>query len=149
MQTPYENLPDPERQAAFYADVPFKRLMAFFLDLGVILLLSLGVAIATFGLALFVLAGVFALVGFFYRVLTLASGSATWGMAFVGIELRRHDGGRLTLADAILHTGAFYVSFGVFPVQLLSVVLMLTTARGQGLTDLLFGTVALNRRSRA
>ncbi|MEM9349559.1 MAG: RDD family protein [Pseudomonadota bacterium] len=147
MTIPYANLPDPDRQAGFYAEVPMKRLIAFFIDLLFIALISVLVAFATFGLALFLFAGVFAIVGYIYRVLTLAGGSATWGMRVVGIELRRHDGGRFTLGDAVLHTLAFYVSFGIFPVQFLSAVLMLTTPRGQGLSDFLFGTVALNRRA--
>lgn len=146
--TPFAHLPDPDRQAGFYADVPVKRLVAFFIDVALIFALSVGLALATLGLAFFVFLGLFAVVGFLYRVVTLTQGSATWGMRLVGIELRRHDGGRFSGADALLHTIAFYVSFSIVPVQLVSAVLMLTTARGQGLTDLLFGTVALNRMAR-
>lgn len=143
---PYFRLPDPHAQPGFYADVPFKRLVAFFLDLCIIVALSLIVVFATFGLAAFAIVFLGALIGFGYRVLTLAAGSATCGMRLMGIELRRHDGGRFTTLDALLHTGAFYLSFGVFPLQALSALLMLLTPRGQGLTDMLFGTVALNRR---
>ena len=120
---------------------------AFVVELIVIFALTTLISLATFGIVFFIFPAVAAVLGFTYRVLTLASGSATWGMRLMGIELRRHDAGRLSLADAFVHTLAFYISFGIFPVQLISVVMMLTTARGQGLTDMLFGTVALNTRA--
>ncbi len=148
MIAPYANLPDPERQRGFYADVPFKRLIAFFLDLFIILSISIVVALLTFGLAFFVFFGVAGIVGFIYRTLSIAGGSATWGMRLMAIELRRQDGARLTTLDAFLHTAAFYISFGIVPVQVISAICMLTTPRGQGLSDMLFGTVALNRRAR-
>ncbi|WP_147124788.1 RDD family protein [Shimia ponticola] len=143
---PYAALPDPELNKGFYADVPIKRLLAFILDLCIILMLSLVVAFLTFGLGFFVFFAIFGIVGFTYRVLSIASGSATWGMRMMAIELRTQRGERLTLFEAVLHTVGFYVSFAVTPIQLISVFLMLTTPRGQGLTDMLFGTVALNRR---
>ena len=146
---PYSRLPDPARQAGFYAGVPVKRFIAFVLDLLFIFILSLIPIVLTFGLGAFLFPLVFFSIGFVYRVLTLASGSATWGMRLMAIELRGIDAGRFSFGDAFLHTLAFYISFGVFPVQLISIVLMLTTSRGQGLTDMLFGTVALNRRAEA
>ena len=48
---------------------------------------------------------------------------------------------------AFLHTTGFTLSCGMAPVQILSVILMLTTQRAQGLTDHVMGTVALNRRT--
>ena len=146
---PFANLPDPETQAGFYEDVPAKRLLAFFIDLLIIAMLSIGVCVLTFGIAFFLFFLVLAIVGFFYRVLTLSGGSATWGMRILAIELRRHDGAKFTAADAVIHTVAFYISFGIIPLQLLSAILMLTSSRGQGLTDMLFGTVALNRKAKS
>jgi len=143
---PYAALPDPELNRGFYADVPFKRLLAFLLDLCVILILSMIAAVLTFGIGFFLFFAIYGIIGFFYRVLTIASGSATWGMRIMAIELRTQRGERLNLLEAFLHTVGFYVSFAMVPVQLISIFLMLTTARGQGLTDMLFGTVALNRR---
>ena len=142
---PYANLPDPDRQSGFYAGVPVKRFFAFLIDLVIILALSIGVALLSFGIFFFLFILVFTCVGFIYRVLTLSSGSATLGMRLMGIELRSYDGGRFSFADAFLHTLAFYISFGMFPLQAISIVLMFTTPRGQGLTDFLFGTVALNK----
>ncbi|MEM1374033.1 MAG: RDD family protein [Pseudomonadota bacterium] len=146
---PYHRLPDPARQAGFYEGVAVKRFIAFFLDLLIILVLSLVPVVATLGLGAFVFPLIFLVVGFLYRVLTLAAGSATWGMRLMAIELRRIDAEKFSMGDAAVHTLAFYFSFGVIPLQLISAVLMLTTARGQGLTDMLFGTVALNRRASA
>lgn len=144
---PYSSLPDPRTQAAFYADVPFKRLIAFFLDVLIIFALTLGFVILTLGFGVLIFALAFAVIGFLYRVGTIAAGSATWGMRLMAIELRNLQGSKLSGSEALLHTIAFYISFGVFPVQIISAVLMLTTARGQGLTDMLFGTVALNRKA--
>lgn len=149
MSEPFANLPDPQRQAGFYAEVPLKRLLAFFIDAAIVVALAILAGLLSFGLFFFVFVLMVTVVGFVYRVATLAGGSATWGMRLVGIELRRHDGEAFSLGDAILHTGAFYISFGIVPLQIISAILMLTTARGQGLTDMLLGTVALNRRARA
>lgn len=126
-----------------------KRFFAFLLDLLIILALSLLPVFATLGLGAFIFPLIFLVVGFLYRLLTLAAGSATWGMRLMAIELRRIDAERFGMGDALLHTVAFYISFGVIPLQLISAVLMVSTARGQGLTDMLFGTVALNRRGTA
>ncbi|MGJ8558402.1 MAG: RDD family protein, partial [Sulfitobacter geojensis] len=40
----------------------------------------------------------------------------------------------------------YSVSFAIPVLQLISIVLMLTSARRQGLTDMVLGTVALNKR---
>ncbi|MEL6551387.1 MAG: RDD family protein [Pseudomonadota bacterium] len=149
MTIPYANLPDPDRQAGFYAGVPFKRLVAFIVDLLVILIAAVLVSLLSLGLFFFVFLFVVTVVGFLYRVTTLANRSATWGMRLTGIELRRHDGEAFSFGDAVLHTAGFYLSVALAPVQFLSIILMLTTPRGQSLTDFFFGTVALNRMARA
>jgi len=46
-----------------------------------------------------------------------------------------------------MHTFFYSVSLAFFLMQIISMVLMLTTARGQGLSDHLLGTVAVNRRA--
>ncbi|NOR31781.1 MAG: RDD family protein, partial [Sulfitobacter sp.] len=85
-------------------------------------------------------------IGFFYRVATLSSGSSTWGMRLMGMELRTQNDERLDTGTALLHTLGYTVSISVMPLQLISIVLMGTTARCQGLSDMVLGTVALNRR---
>lgn len=141
------HLPDPESQPEFYADVPAKRLVAFVVDTLVILALSLLVVPFTAFTGIFFFPVLMAVIGFAYRVVTLAQGSATWGMRLVAIEFRARDGGRLDLGLAFAHTLGLTVSFALPLLQLASIVLMLTQPRGQGLSDMVLGTVAVNRRA--
>ena len=141
-------LPDPDTQSEFYEDVTFKRLLAWLIDTALIFVLCVLVlpftaftGILFFGALLFIF-------GFAYRVVTIATGSATWGMRLMSIELRQSDGSRFELGSAFLHTLGFTVSV-MFPIlQIISVVLMITTARKQGLTDHVMGSVAINRAAR-
>ncbi|MEX0286934.1 MAG: RDD family protein [Paracoccaceae bacterium] len=141
------HLPDPERQYQFYEGVPVKRLLAWVVDTVLIAILCVVAIPFTAFVGLFFLPLLFAVLSFVYRVATLAGGSATLGMRFAAIEFRTMDGERLDGSTALLHTIGYYLSFA-FPIaQVISVVMMLTGARGQGLTDMVLGTVVLNRRS--
>jgi len=140
-------LPDPDTQPEFYADVPAKRLVAFVVDTLVILVLSLLVVPFTAFTGLFFFPVLMAVIGFAYRVVTIARGSATWGMRLVAIEFRAADGRRFDLGLAFAHTLGLTISFALPLLQVASVVLMLTRPRGEGLSDLVLGTVALNRRA--
>jgi len=139
-------LPDPYHQAEFYADVPAKRLLAWGLDMVVIVGLTALSVVFTAGIGLFFIGFLFMVIGFMYRVVTLANGSATLGMRIAAIELRTHRGERLGLGGAFLHTLGYSVSMTMVLPQLISVVLMMTNPRGQGLSDLVLGTAAINRR---
>jgi uncharacterized RDD family membrane protein YckC len=142
-------LPDPDRMPGFYARVPSRRLVAWVVDMAIIiaigvpLALAFGLATLGFGLLLFPL--VMLGTSLAYRTLTLAGGSATWGMRFVGIELRRHDGLRLDGTTAFLHTLLYTVCFAAFPLQILSMIGMISTRYGQGLPDLVLRTAMINR----
>ncbi len=57
------------------------------------------------------------------------------------------DGARLDGGSALLHTVGYTVSMAVPILQIISILLMLTTARGQGLSDHMLGTVMLKRRA--
>jgi len=140
-------LPDPETQPEFYADVPAKRLVAFVVDTLVIIVLSLLVVPFTAFTGLFFFPVLMAVIGFAYRVVTITRGSATWGMRLVAIEFRAADGRRFDLGLAFAHTLGLTISFGLPLLQVASIVLMLTRPRGEGLSDLVLGTVALNRRA--
>jgi uncharacterized RDD family membrane protein YckC len=140
-------LPDPDTQPEFYADVPAKRLVAFVVDTLVIIALSLLVVPFTAFTGLFFFPVLMAVVGFAYRVVTIARGSATWGMRLVAIEFRAADGRRFDLGLAFAHTLGLTLCFALPLLQVASVVLMLTRPRGEGLSDLVLGTVALNRRA--
>ncbi len=140
------DLPDPDRQAAFYDGVPAKRLFAWVIDTGITVVLSAFAVIFTGFIGLFFLPMLFLIIGLGYRIVTLANGSATWGMRFMAIEFRDLRGQRFDLGQAVLHTLGYTVSLAFAPLQIVSVVLMLTSRHKQGLTDHVLGTVALNRR---
>ncbi|GAA6199075.1 RDD family protein [Aquicoccus sp. SU-CL01552] len=140
-------LPDPDSQPQFYDSVPGKRLIAWVVDSAITFVLCLGAVLATAFVGLFIWPLLFLVLGFAYRVVTIASGSATWGMRFAGIELRDTTGARLDLGQAVAHTAGYTISVGIPILQVISVVMMLTGRRGQGLTDSVLGTVALNRRA--
>ena len=142
-----DHLPDPDRQPQFYSSVPAKRLIAWVVDTVLILLISFGVVLATAFVGLLIWPLLYLTIGFAYRVVTLANRSATLGMRFAGIEFRTASGNRFDMGHALLHTTGFTLRVAVPILQMISVVMMLTGPRAQGLTDLFLGTAALNRRS--
>lgn len=141
------NLPDPDRQPEFYSSVPLKRLLAWIIDTFLVLLMCIVAVFLTFFVGAFLFGILWIVLSFCYRVVTMANGSATWGMRFVGIEFRTADGNRFDLPMALAHTTGYTVSIALPILQVISIVMMLTGARGQGLTDTFLGTVALNKRS--
>jgi uncharacterized RDD family membrane protein YckC len=146
--TALSGLPDPDRHAEFYADVPVKRFIAWILDGIAILLLALLAVPFTAFTALFFFPLLWLLVGLVYRIVTIANWSATPGMRMMAIEFRTGSGARFDLQTAALHTLGYTVSMAAFPLQAVSIVLMLTTPRGQSLPDHMLGTAAINRRAR-
>lgn len=141
------HIPDPVTQPEFYADVPVKRLIAWLVDTLIVVVICLLILPFTAFTGIFFFPFLMLVVGFAYRVATIARGSATWGMRLVAIEFRTLSGQRFDLTTAFLHTLAFTLSCAFFVVQIASIVFMLTTPRAQGLTDHLLGTVAMNRRA--
>jgi len=144
---PASHLPDPIAQPEFYAGVPTKRLLAWIIDSVLILIFCVIALILTLGIGFFFLPALMLVTGLVYRIATLSRGSATWGMAMMAIELRRHDGARLDTLSAVLHTLGYSASMAFVVPQIISVILMLTGARAQGLSDLVLGTAAINRRA--
>jgi uncharacterized RDD family membrane protein YckC len=141
------HLPDPDTQSHFYETVPTKRLLAWVVDTVLIVLACVAVLPFTAFTGIFFFPLLILTIGFVYRVVTIATGSATWGMRLFAIELRTAKGERFDLGTAFAHTLGYSISVAIPVLQVISVVLMLTTARGQGLTDHVLGTVALNRRA--
>lgn len=141
------HLPDPQSQPEFYADVPTKRLVAFVVDTLVIVVICLAILPFTAFTGILFFPVLMMLVGFAYRVVTLARSSATWGMRLTAIEFRAANGARFDLGLAFAHTLGFTISFALPILQVVSIVLMLTGARAQGLSDLVLGSVAINRRA--
>lgn len=146
---PMAGLPDPETAPQFYDGVPTRRFFAWVIDLVIILAagvpLALVFGLATLGLGFALFPVIVAGFGFFYRVATIAQGSATWGMRFAGIELRRGDGTRFDVMTALLHTAIYTVAFSVVVLQMLSCLTILFSRYRQGLNDLVLGTTAINR----
>lgn len=139
-------LPDPDHQPEFYDGIPLKRFLAWVADAALILIACVVILPFTAFTGIFFFPLLMLAVGFAYRVITLANGSATWGMRLFGMELRTAQDTRFDAATAFAHTLGYTVSIGMMPLQLISIVLMCTTARCQGLSDMVLGTVALNRR---
>lgn len=148
---PVSALPDPAMKPEFYDGVGTKRLIAWGLDVLLVLILAtlvfvitiVPLALTVFGI--FLLPAIMGMIGFFYRWITLSSGSATWGMRMMSIQLREADGGRLSTSTAFFHTVGYMLSFAVTIVQIASVVMMATSERGQGLSDMVLGTAMINR----
>ncbi|MEC7300489.1 MAG: RDD family protein [Pseudomonadota bacterium] len=140
-------IPDPYHQPEFYADIPVKRLLAWVVDciliLGVVLLALPFTAFT----GIFFFPFLFLVLGFLYRWMTLASGSATWGMRLMAVEMRDGYGRKFDGATAFLHTLGYTVSLAFPVLQFVSIVMMLMGAKSQGLTDNVLGTVAINRRA--
>ncbi|MGQ0564755.1 MAG: RDD family protein [Gemmobacter sp.] len=138
-------LPDPVRHAAFYDGVPVRRVWAWVIDAVITGLVAVMILPFTAFVALFVFPLLFGAVNLAYRSATLASLSATPGMWVLGIEFRQGDGSRFDAPTAVLHTlGTMFTWTTILP-QVASVALMAMSARGQGLTDMVLGTVAIRR----
>lgn len=145
MHSTHTGLPDPEFQAEFYADIPTKRFVAWLIDGAIVLVLAIIALPFTAFLGVFFFPALAGLISFIYRVITITGGSATLGMRLMAIELRDRDGDRLSFGLAIAHTTAYFITFFSIVFEIISIVLMLTSARKQGLHDVILGTAALNR----
>ncbi len=141
-------LPDPAQRSDFYDGVPMKRAIAWVFDVVLIGVLAAILVPFTAFTAVFFFPAFMLIVGFLYRWSTIAGGSSTWGMRMMSVELRDAQGQRLDGRTAFMHTMGYTVSVTVFPLQLISVLLMLLTDRKQGLTDHVLGTAAINRQLR-
>ncbi len=141
------HLPNPDTQPEFYQSVTSKRFVAWLFDIALISLLCIVPVFLTFGAGLFFLPLIYAVISFIYRVITISNGSATLGMRFMGIELRDAFGERMDMGKALAHTAGYFISMAFFVVQIISIIMMLTSARCQGLTDAFLGTVMINQRA--
>lgn len=130
--------------ARHYAGVPFRRGIAWVLDMILIALLCTLILPFTAFTGVFFFPVLMLVTGFIYRWFTIAGGSSTWGMRIMGIGLRDHHGAELSSGLALAHTFGYSISVAIPPLQLISVILMLVTPRGQGLTDHLLGTTAIH-----
>ncbi|TRD18896.1 RDD family protein [Palleronia caenipelagi] len=147
MMTMTPGLPDPFAHADLYRDTTTKRAFAWVIDVICITALSLLLTPLTLFTSIFYFPLFYICVGMAYRTASIARLSATPGMRLMSVELRNSDGEPLDFGEAALHTVGYTASVLVFPAQLISGALMIGTARGQGLTDLVMGSAAINRTS--
>lgn len=141
--TGQSGLPDPQHDAQFYAGVPGKRLFAWVIDAGLITFLWFLSGVLTLGLG-WLLLPLWPVVSFIYRVMTISGRSSTWGMRMMGIELRDGFGQRFGFGQALVHTALYTASLMFVVTQVISVILMGGTAKGQGLHDIPLGSTAIN-----
>ncbi len=141
--------PDPDTQADFYDGVPTKRLLAWVLDMIATIAMCLLILPFTAFTGVFFFPFLMLVVGFIYRVITLSTGSATWGMRLMAIELRDVRDRPFDFSTALFHTLGYSISWAMAPLQLISMIMMCVTARKQGLSDIVLGSVAVNRRRSA
>ena len=71
--------------------------------------------------------------------------SAAFGIRIMAIELRHESGHRLDFITSVFHTIGLYVSFAFVLVQLLSIGMMVMRDDRKSLTDMVIGTVMVNR----
>lgn len=140
----YMTLPHPD----IHSDTPTKRLLAWIVDTVIIAIPTMIIVAMTLFIATPLAPFIFAVLSFLYRWVTLAQGSATLGMRLFAVSIRNLDGSPLDNTTAFLHVAGYFVSVAIFPLQLISIGLMLITERKQGLTDHILGTAAFNNSAR-
>jgi uncharacterized RDD family membrane protein YckC len=114
-------IPDPIAEPQYYEGLLSRRIVAYFLDLGLIVLLWMGAfvlgliaKIVTFGLLSPLVVLVLAVLAPAYHVFTVSSSArATIGMRIMGLEVRTFDGGRPSWLHALIQIVLFYVSVSI------------------------------------
>jgi uncharacterized RDD family membrane protein YckC len=142
---------DPDTHPDLFEGILSRRIVAFFIDAVLIVLLMIPAALVVFVLGVITLTlawwilypPLFAIVAIGYVALTLGGpASATVGMRAAGVEMRTWSGQKLFPLLAIMHALIFWFSVGLLTPLIL--VVGLFTYRRQLLHDLLLGVVAVN-----
>jgi uncharacterized RDD family membrane protein YckC len=141
---------DPSAAPDLFDAILAKRVVAFFIDAFVIVVLMIPAAMITFlmgiitlGLAWLLYPALFSIVAIAYVGFTLGGpASATLGMRLSGVTLRTWSGQRMFPLLAVMHGLVFWFSVTLLTPFVLLVGLL--TRRRQLLHDLLLGVVALN-----
>ena len=140
--------PDPISEPLYYEGLLSRRIMAYFIDLGLIVLLSvaafaLGVVV-TFGLLSPLVVLALAILAPAYHVFTVSGPSrATIGMRIMDLEVRTFDGGRPSWLHALIQIVLFYFTVSVTGGLVLRVVLF--NRHRRTLHDILSHLVVLRR----
>jgi uncharacterized RDD family membrane protein YckC len=138
-------IPYPHSHPEFYESVTTKRFFAWLIDSIIVLGILIITSPFTFFVSLFLFPFFYAAIDFVYRTATLSMGSATFGMRLMAVELRHESGHRLDFVASHFHTIGLYVSYAFVLVQIASIGMMVTRDDRKGLTDLVVGTVMVNR----
>lgn len=138
-------LPDPTYDTAYYDGVLPKRLFAWMIDAGLMLVAMIILSVLSAGIFFLLWIPVHAALAFFYRWSTLSARSATLGMRVMNIELRGPSGARLSSGEAALHTGSYLICATLFIIQLISIGMMIGRPFNRGLPDEIVGSVMINR----
>ena len=135
-------VPDPHRDPQFYQGVPLRRLVAFFVDIAIVLFLLLCLVFVGGALSLGAIffAGplvmvMFSMTGFVYRWILLSQRSATVGMMLTGIEVRDGRGDEMNTATGFIHC------------RVLCVVLLFAAAVHRVVSDVQLAPSSRNARS--
>lgn len=138
-------IPYPQSHPEFYESVTTKRFFAWLIDSIIVLAILIITSPFTLFVSLFLFPFFYAVIDFIYRTATISMGSATLGMRLMAIELRHETGHRVDFITSIFHTVGLYVSYAFVVVQLLSIGMMVIRDDRKSLTDLVIGTVMVNR----
>lgn len=138
-------LPDPALQPDFYSDVPFKRVGAWAIDLLVTVALTLVGLVLTLFISAFFLPLLFAAISVAYRTVMLSRYGATLGMMVMALKWRHLNGRTPDISTALIYSSTHAVMWAVFPLQIVSIALILLSPYRQGLHDHLLSTTMLNR----
>ncbi len=95
--------------------------------------------------SLFLFPFFYAAIDFMYRTATLSMGSSTSGLRITAIELRHESGHRLDFITSVFRIIGLYVSYATVLVQLLSIGMVVMRDDRKSLTDMMIGTVMVNR----
>jgi uncharacterized RDD family membrane protein YckC len=139
-------IPYPQSHPEFYASVTTKRFFfAWLIDSVIVLGILIISSPFTVFVSLFLFPFFYAAIDFMYRAATLSMGSATSGMRIMAIELRHESGHRLDFITSVFHIIGLYVSYATVLLQLLSIGMVVMRDDRKSLTDMVIGTVMVNR----
>jgi uncharacterized RDD family membrane protein YckC len=137
--------PDPMTHPELFDGVMFRRIIAYLIDViilsGTVLFLWF-LVVMTLGLLGPIAALITPVIPLAYHSLLIGgANSATIGMRMMGIEVRRLDGGRPELVQALLQTLLFYATLALTGFLLIAA---LFNDRRRCLHDWLSGTLTVN-----
>jgi uncharacterized RDD family membrane protein YckC len=146
---------DAVRQREYFEGVMGRRIMAFLIDIAIIMVLTIGVylllflaGIFTLGLTWLLFGAAFPTVALFYNAYTLSRPqSATIGMRSTDLQMRTWYGAPMYALLAAFHALLYYFSVTIFTPFILLIAPF--NGRKRCLHDFFAGTVVINSEARA